>query len=74
LRGIGRLVLPRDLPESFAPSRDSPVGVRVGAVVVDKMRSPMCELIRYVPTGGVLQRAALFTIPRLTPKLSEMVA
>jgi len=31
--------------------------------------------IRYLPTGGVLpQRAALFAVHTLTPKLSEMVA
>ena len=44
LRRIGRFVLRRHREEDFAPSRDSPVGVRVGAVVVDKMRSPIGDV------------------------------
>lgn len=41
LRGIGRLVLRRDLLEGGAPSRDSPVGVQPGAVAKNEMRSPV---------------------------------
>jgi hypothetical protein len=36
---IGRLVLRRHREEDFAPARDPAVGVRVGAVVMDEMRS-----------------------------------
>jgi hypothetical protein len=40
-RRIGRLVLRWHREEDFAPARDPSVGVRVGAVVVDEMRSPI---------------------------------
>jgi hypothetical protein len=40
-RRIGRLVLRRDLDEDLAPACDSSVGVRVGAVVMDELGSPV---------------------------------
>ena len=39
LRRITRLVLRRHREEDFALARDPAVGIRVGAVVVDEMRS-----------------------------------
>jgi hypothetical protein len=40
-RRIGRLVLRRDPDEDLAPTCDSSVGVRVGAVVMDELGSPV---------------------------------
>jgi hypothetical protein len=40
-RRIGRLVLRRYREEDFAPACDSTVGVRVGAVVMDELGSPV---------------------------------
>ena len=41
---IGRLVLRRHREEDFALARDPAVGVRVGAVVVDEMRSSVRDV------------------------------
>jgi len=43
-RRIGRLVLGRHREDDFAPARDSAVSVRVGAVVMDEMRSPVGDV------------------------------
>ena len=43
---IGRLVLRRHRGEDFALARDPAVGIRVGAVVVDEMRSPVLGCAR----------------------------